>query len=662
MDFFAAQAAAKRRTSVLVFLFVLGWAGTIALADLGISLVLSGTAGRVHRGVSAVTAEDPDSILREREWTRFGSLLLPVALGVSAVVLIGIGWHAVQLGSDGGDAVARMLGGVPVDRSSQDPGERRAVNVLEEMAIAAAIPVPRLYVLPQEPSINAFAAGTSPERAVVAVSRGALDALSRDELQGVLAHELSHVLNHDSRLNVRLMVLVGGLTALALTGRIVLELAGRGRYRSREKDNSGLAFLAVGLILLAAGAIGALFGRLIRLAVSRQREFLADAAAVQFTRNPAGLVGALTKILEHGSALATPHAPEAAHFFFASGLGGFTAGLLSTHPPLEERIRRIQAGPLAAQDAAAAGAVRPAGVASAAPRLAVGLAPAAGLAPTSGLAPMAATATAAVGRLAPEQLSRATRILSAYPAALVEAARQTLGAEGIALALLLDADESIRARQLAAVPDPVLRREAERLSAAIAPVPAQERLGLVDLALPTLDGLTAEQAGALVRALSALAAADGRVTLYEWALQRLVRRRLGPQLGAPRPAVRARVLEQVEVEALELLSALAWVGQRDPAAAQRALDVGARALSVKGAWRILPRDGIGPERLDALLTRLDEASPPLKAQLLGAAAACVLADGQVTAGEANLLRAVAGSLGLPMPGLPVAAGPAASAA
>lgn len=663
MDFFAAQEAARKRTSVLVVLFFLAWALTILFADMGITLILTGSD---HRGRHrAAVTELEDGSAGGLVSDRFLGLLLPVAAAVSAVVLIGTAWHAFQLGSDGGDAVARMLGGSPIDRSTQDPGERRAVNVLEEMAIAAAIPVPRLYVLSEEPTINAFAAGTTPERAVVAVSRGALDALSRDELQGVLAHELSHVLNHDARLNLRLMTLVGGLTALALLGRLVLELAGRGRYRSRGKDNAGLAFLAVGLVLLVAGAIGAFFGRLIRLAVSRQREFLADAAAVQFTRNPGGLSGALQKIADHGSALSTPHAPEAAHFFFANGLGGFTAGLLSTHPSIEERIRRLQAGPLAAlaTPVAAAPSVPAAARASAAASaVAAAAAPAARAFP--GVTPLAAgAATAGIGRLAPEHLARATQVLAAYPAELVDAARQPSGAQAIALTLLLDADAAVRDRQLAAIADARLRGEAERLSAITGPVPAQDRLGLLDLALPTLDRLSAAEAQALAQALQRLAGADGRVTLYEWALQRLVRRRLGPQLGARRATVRARALEQVEVEALELLSALAWVGQRDPEAAQRALEVATRSLNVRAQWRLLPREGFGPDRLDAVLERLDEASPPLKAQLLAAAADCVLADGQVTAGEAQLLRAVAGSLGLPMPGLPAAPGsPAASAA
>ena len=311
LDFFAAQSRARRNTGLLVFLFVFAWLATIVLADVGFALAFS---------------LDPVA------------LLLPMAGVVTLVVLGGSAFHAVRLAAGGGDAVARMLGGRAVDRQTTDPAERRLVNVVEEMAIASGLPVPRLYVLDGEPGMNAFAAGFTPERSVVAVTRGALDGLDRDELQGVVAHELSHVLNADTRLSTRLMAMVGGLTVLALLGRILLR-GGDDRGKGR-----GGVILGAGLSLLVAGSIGAFFGRLIRLAVSRQREFLADAAAVQFTRNPGGLARALAKIEKQGSRLSSPEALEASHLFFAEGVGGFLGSLMATHPPLEERIRRITQG------------------------------------------------------------------------------------------------------------------------------------------------------------------------------------------------------------------------------------------------------------------------------------------------------------------------------
>ncbi len=313
LDFFDAQSRARRNTGLLVVLFVAAWLLTILLADVGLSLAL-GT--------------DPVS------------LFLPVAAIVTLVVLGGSAFHGMRLAAGGGDAVATMLGGRAVDRQTRDPAERRLVNVVEEMAIASGLPVPRLYVLDGEAGMNAFAAGFSPERSVVAVTRGALDGLDRDELQGVVAHELSHVLNADTRLSTRLMAMVGGLTVLTLVGRILLRSdTGRGSGKGR-----GAGLVGAGLALVVAGSIGAFFGRLIRLAVSRQREFLADAAAVQFTRNPGGLARALGKIGQQGSRLTTPEAAEASHLFFAEGVGDFLSSLMATHPPLEERIRRITQG------------------------------------------------------------------------------------------------------------------------------------------------------------------------------------------------------------------------------------------------------------------------------------------------------------------------------
>jgi Zn-dependent protease with chaperone function len=632
LDFFGAQAAARRRTVLLVVLFFLAWALTVALADLGVAAVLSLSGQHAGAGLSRMSGQ----VLRPAVGLdRLVGLVPPVALAVSAIVVVGFAYHALSQGRDGGDAVARMLGGRPVDRFTQDLGEKRAVNVLEEMAIAAGLPVPRLYVLETEGGINAFAAGPSPERAVVAVTRGALDQLDRDELQGVLAHELSHVLNADARLNLRLMALLGGLTALALVGRVLLRAMGSGSGRRR----GGIALVGlVGLALLVAGAVGVFFGRLIQAAVSRQREFLADAAAVQFTRNPGGLAGALEKVRGLGSALSTPHASEASHLFFAEGVTGFWAGLFSTHPPLAERCRRLLAGAPAGPRRPAAGTERAGAPGPAAGRPALGA--------------MGLAAPASVGRPGPEHLAAAVATLASFPAPVAQAAHEPYGARALSLAMLLDADPAIRTRQLGAIAaGPTLSAELVRLGAALATVPRDQRLALLDLALPALDTLSADQAARLIQDLATLAAGDGRTTLFEWALQRLVRRRLAPRLGERPAAARLRAVEQVEVEALELLSALAWAGQRDPEAAQRALDAGVQALQPGAPWRLLPRERMSSALLDSCLARLEEAEPALKARLLGGATACVLADQRVIAPEAELLRAISATLGLPMPAL-----------
>ena len=607
LDFFDAQAKARRNTGVLVLLFVLAWLATILLADLGLTFAL---------GVDPVT------------------LFLPVTAVVTLVVLAGSAFHGVRLAAGGGDAVATMLGGRKVDRQTTDPDERRLVNVVEEMAIASGLPVPRLYVLDAESGMNAFAAGFSPERSVVAVTRGALQGLDRDELQGVVAHELSHVLNSDTRLNTRLMALVGGLTVLALVGRIALRGdSGRGDAKGR-----GIA-VGVGLSLLVAGSIGAFFGRLIRLAVSRQREFLADAASVQFTRNPGGLARALEKIGKQGSRLSTPEALEASHLFFAEGVGGFLSSLMTTHPPIEERIRRITQGELLSSGRAPPPSPVPMAKVS--------------VLPGTGISAVAAAAAASVGRPGPEHVKRAVDLLAGLSPTLTRMAREPYGARGVACALLLDPDPAVRKRQLGAVErDPAASSELRALAAEVEGLDSSACLALLDLALPALDHLSPGQAEKLSQDLDAIAVAAPIPSMFRWAMQRVVERRLAPLLGGRRSTpTRIWTLEEVQVECLELLTALAWAGEPEPVRAQRALQAGLLSLGVQSAWHLLPPDRVDANRLDKVLTRLDEAAPQLKARILSACAACALADERVNPAEGGIVRAVAASLGCPVPPL-----------
>jgi Zn-dependent protease with chaperone function len=325
MDFFEAQDVARRRTLLLVILF----AAAVVLIILIIYII-----------VYYLTGPHPGAV--------FDPILLAIiAGGVLLLVGAGSGYRTLQL-RRGGPAVAELLGGRRISPTTTDPAERRLVNVVEEMAIASNIPAPAIYVLDGEEGINAFAAGHSPADAAVTVTRGALRSLTRDELQGVVAHEFSHIFNGDMRLNLRLMGLLFGILLLAVVGRILLYAGPRGAYRGggRRRGGGGQVVL-IGLALLLVGYIGVFFGRLIQAAISRQREYLADAAAVQFTRNPQGLEGALKKIGASlvaggpGSQIANAHAEEANHFFFARGIGGLVTRLFASHPPLVERIRRI---------------------------------------------------------------------------------------------------------------------------------------------------------------------------------------------------------------------------------------------------------------------------------------------------------------------------------
>jgi Zn-dependent protease with chaperone function len=317
MDFFERQHDARRKTKLLVSLFIAAVAGILAVLYTVAVLVMGGPPWQ------------PD-------------LALIVGGAVIAVVGGGSIFKTMQL-SQGGSAVASMLGGTQVDPHTSDPKLRQLLNIVEEMSIASGVPVPDVYVLMDDPSINAFAAGFTTGSAVVGVTRGTMERLTRDELQGVIAHEFSHILNGDMRLNIRLMGILFGILCLTLLGQILFRMSIYTRPRNNDKNGAALvvALIAAGLSLIIVGWIGVFFARLIKAAVSRQREFLADSAAVQFTRNPEGIAGALHKISQGSSIITSAHAEEASHMFFGNGIRESWFSLLSTHPPIPERIRAI---------------------------------------------------------------------------------------------------------------------------------------------------------------------------------------------------------------------------------------------------------------------------------------------------------------------------------
>lgn len=406
MDFFEAQDGARKRTRLLVALFAAAVLAIIVAIYLPVHFMAGLGAERlVHPG-----------------------LFLGVAGVVLTIVACGSTYRTVQL-RRGGPAVAELLGGRRVAPDTADPGERRLINVVEEMAIASGTPVPAIYVLDAERGINAFAAGHTLHDAAVAVTRGALDHLSRDELQGVIAHEFSHILNGDMRLNIRIMGLLFGILLLTVIGRELLRFSSNGGSRRRKKGD-GAQLALVGLVLIVVGYIGVFFGRLIQAAISRQREYLADAAAVQFTRNPHGIAGALKKIggAAAGSSLVAAHALEASHQLFASHARRSRAALLSTHPPLVDRIRRIDPSfdgrfeplPAAAPPERWPGAAHPVRDVAAAP------------------GPIgAASLLSSVGAPTADHVEYAARLMESLPGDLEAAARSPEGAPALLFALLL---------------------------------------------------------------------------------------------------------------------------------------------------------------------------------------------------------------------------------
>ncbi len=262
----------------------------------------------------------------------------PLTLGISLFTLLvmvcGCLFKIWKL-RRGGKGLAAMLGARPIDPDTRHSDEKKLINVVEEMSIASGIPAPQLYVLDKEEAINAFVAGFRPSETVLVVTHGTLKKLDRDELQGVIAHEFSHIFNADMRLNLRLIAVLAGILALGKIGEFML----RGSSRRSSSNRKGNSLVLVALALVVVGYLGLFFGRLIKAAISRQRELLADASAVQFTRNPAGLAGALIKIRNgNGSHLDSVHAEDMSHMCFGETLGFRFRNLLATHPPLDERL------------------------------------------------------------------------------------------------------------------------------------------------------------------------------------------------------------------------------------------------------------------------------------------------------------------------------------
>ena len=654
MDFFEAQASAKRRTSRLMMLFTLAVIGVIAACYLTALIVLA----RVRPTPGTWLVWD---------WSLFGGVTLVVCLITGGAMLFK--WLQLRAG---GSVIAEMVGGRRVDPQSTDLAEQRLLNIVEEMSIASGVPMPAVYLLDDEGGLNAFAAGLTTSDAVVAVTRGSLEKLSRDELQGVVAHEFSHILNGDMRLNVRLTAVLFGILVIGLMGRGLLEVMLRsGAVRTRGKGKSGGpgVFIIVGIAMLVIGYVGYFFGRLIQAAISRQREYLADAAAVQFTRNPLGVSGALKKIGGYslGSRLDSAAAAQIGHFFFAQSFrAGFTQ-LWATHPPLEERIRTIDPSwdgrffePETVVDVARESHQalqppvlrKPAGARLAAER-AFSMMPALQAAvPRATIPFVPAQALAQAGALTESHFTAAQSLLSQIPQPLRTAARQPDQAPALIYALLLDADDATRNRQLTLVQqhDPGASATLVQLQPDCAALPRAARLPLLQLSLPALRFADAATRDRFLTTLEALIHADGRVSPFEFALHKTLSGHLRIS-QAPTAATQLYSFNAVAADIAAVLSALAWInGASDQAAAARAFAYGAAHLKmIEVPLALLPNGIAALELLDHALDRLAAASLPIKKRTLIAAAHVIGHDGTITQEEDELFRAIAAALDVPLP-------------
>ncbi|HVU33934.1 MAG TPA: M48 family metallopeptidase [Opitutaceae bacterium] len=672
MDFFEAQARAKKRTSRLVLLFILAVIGTIiamyAAAVIGLDQARQ---HRAHRYSQYDYAAAPSSGAGFDWWQP--RLFAEVALATLAIVGLGSLYKWSEF-SAGGKAVAESVGGRRVDPSTRDLKERQLLNVVEEMAIASGVPVPAVYVLDEEPAINAFAAGLTTHDAVVTVTRGTLEKLNRDELQGVVGHEFSHILNGDMRLNLRIAAIIFGILVLGLVGRGILWSLRGTRVSSRGRGNSGgtvAVILVVGLALIVIGYVGYFFGRLIQAAVSRQREFLADASSVQFTRNPAGITGALKKIGGYalGSTMAHNQSAAIGHFFFAQAFGSGITGLWATHPPLADRIRAVEPTfdgkffeppevvDVDRQSFVGAGLVPPRATAVPAGSPPP-LTPATPMPAVAGSSRAATTAIAAIGSLTPAQIANAQLLLDATPPRLRSAAQTTAEARVLICGLLLDGSDEVRTRQR----EMIARLGADalhildELQPDLQQIREEHRLPLLQLTLPALRLVPSTALQPFLAVLDDLIRADNQISPFEYALQRILTNTLNLS-RAPRAAVvQYYSLNAVVPEIAVVLSVLAGASTSDSAVAPPAFAAGAAQIKlIESQLQFSATSATDLAAFDQALDKLASASLPIKQRTLVAAAHVVQYDGQVLITEFELLRAVAAALDIPMPPLAVVA-------
>jgi Zn-dependent protease with chaperone function len=635
MNFFEHQDRARRQTRWLVLLFILAVTGIIlavnalVLAIFGVeSLQSSASLGQFVSANGTTVAAS--------------TLITTSVIGLASL------FRTLQLRGGGGE-VARELGGTLVEPGTRDPLRRRLHNVVEEMAIASGIPVPEVYVLEHEQGINAFAAGFNTADAAVAVTRGTLEALNRDELQGVIAHEFSHIFNGDTRINIRLIGFLFGILVISIIGRKLLRTASY----ARDSRNAAPAVF-IGLAVVVIGYLGLFFGRWIKAAVSRQREYLADASAVQFTRNPLGIGGALKKIAaSYAGSFLTTDAEEVGHMLFSRGMG---YQMFATHPPIEARIKAVDPSfdPAELKDIArqmdrhaqsrqakaeleqqgnrAEGEEKPKG--------------------PGGLALDPDQLAEQIGQPGLSQVFMAAALAASIPPVLERAAHSDEWSRETICSLLLSADGAIRENQLLQVAQ-VLGADSEAqvraLRQAMAGLERNQRLPLMEMAFPALRRRPESELIRFMGLINELIEADGRVEVFEFALARLTARQIEDVLNPKRAAPGgSKTIGKLQAEALDLLMIVAAHGHEDASQALAALQAGQTRL-IGQTLDTPPQLERWTQRLDGSMKALDALRLSEKKALMAALVCVVMHDGEVLPREYELVRVICGALHVPLP-------------
>jgi Zn-dependent protease with chaperone function/uncharacterized tellurite resistance protein B-like protein len=634
VNFFEQQDLARKKTRYLILLLCMAVTSLIAITTLFVATTFF--FGQKHNHPQEVTFK---AILNSINLEMFAVISLIVIF----VIFSGSLYKLFQIRA-GGKTIAEALDGRLISTETKIFAERKVLNVVEEMAIAAGTPVPPVYLIDDD-SVNAFAAGHSQRDAVIGITRGAIELLNREELQGVIAHEFSHVFHGDMKLNMRLIAILHGILLLGLIGQFLVRNGFYSRSRS-SKDNGKFAIIAFGLGLIIIGYAGTFFGNLIKAAVSRQREFLADASSVQYTRNPTGIANALKKLGGHSgsSQLSSPNAAEFSHLYFAEGLSHFLS-LMATHPKLEDRIKRVEPywnGEFIYTSAKDEEIIDK------------NYSP-----PTSHHTPQQTlgviAALSQIGQPSPEHLAYAQETLNRLDGNLRDATRHPLSAQAIMFGLLLSknaGEKDLQWRLLAKIINEQHLAEMTSVAEMAAAAEDNLRLPLLELCLSTLKTLDKTSTEKFLEAIHQLIYADNRVSGMEWAINHILRHHL------LKISVGSQTYQLVDLtnELSQLLSMLAHAGNKELHNCEKAFAAAAQELQLENI-KLIERQKLTLTDVDTALERLNQLKPLQKPKLLKALSQCVLADGQITQREAELLRAMAAALDCPIP--PIVASPAA---
>ena len=648
MNFFAEQDDARKKTKYLVLLFVLA---VITLTVITSVIVATGfwAAEGYNSRTDTFLSGSQNPLSQYFSWTVYGKICMFVSGTILCVIIFK--WFSL---SGGGKKIAESLGGTRLNPNTDNSDERRILNIVEEMALASNMPVPPVYLLKEERAINAFAAGNTPANAVIGITRGALDQLNRDQLQGVVAHEFSHILNGDMRLNLKLIAMLSGILFISSAGRILMHVGNGGYSRHSSRRGGDIRVVGAGLVLMLVGWLGSFFAGMIKAAISRQREFLADASAVQFTRNPQGIANAL-KIMGgyiKGTRLTTPHAEEANHMFIGSSQGPLE--LFATHPPLENRIRKIEPhwnGELIKRKEKLSESEA--------------LERKQRLEKNKNTQQKKFAATVIAGAAVTGEFADIVSAISdnetttipgteGIPPELSQIVMEPFGATALVFALLLDEKQVIQNKQLGVIKKagvPGLSTQTLQMIPGLARMDVSYRLPLLELAIPALKSMSAKQYQVFKKTMMETIYADNKIDMFEWCLYQLTTHYLEADIeNAKSSKPKYKKFNRISEEYCLILSMLAHYGHQDTKEAERAFGRGANTV---GAYslKLIPEEQCNLVDFIKAANKLANCYPLLKAKLLKGLADCTKQDGEITTSEKEIITSLAAVIDSPIPNL-----------